>query len=372
MTRDPARISRITGIGLGALLAAGLLAAGLLAAPASALATLAASARIHGASWHTVLSRPDGATPSNAVETVVATGKTSGWAFLASGAAYHRTGRSRWTATALRERGGAVNVAAAATPDDVWAAYRMADRTHLDRWNGRKWATVKAFPGRLTALSVLGPHDVWAFGGLTSPAGQEPAGVFHFNGRRWTEVSATLRGGSALSDRNVWAYRGTTIAHYDGSRWSETDVAALFPARPAGPATRSALTGIVAAGPHDVDAAGAGPTGPHGANGVILHYNGHAWRTAADGPFASAGGQQLTADGTGGLWLPAASATGIPLLFRYSGDRVTVVTLPSPTGWPPAVNSVSRIPGTGEVLSGGVLDDPGNPAVNRSVVFQYS
>ena len=366
MTRDPDRISRLTGIGLGALLSAGLLAA-----PASALAATAAPARIHVPSWHLVLSRPDGAVPANAIETVLATGKTSGWAFLTSGAAYHRTGPTRWRPAALPERGGAVNVAAAASPDDVWAAYRTAGRTHLDRWNGRKWATVKSFPGWLTALSVLGPRNVWAFGGLATRAGQEPAGVFHFDGRAWTEVSATLRGGSALSDRNVWAYRGTTIAHYNGHRWSKTNVAALFPAG-TGPSTSFALTGIVAAGPHNVDAAGVGRAGPHDANGVILHYNGHVWSTAAEGPFASAGGQQLTADGSGGLWLPAASPAGVPLLFRYSRHRVAVVTLPSPTGWPPAVNSVSRIPGTREVLSGGAVVDPSSPAVNRSVVFQYS
>jgi hypothetical protein len=376
MTRGFASTSRIIGLGTGGLLAAGLLTAspGALAAPAvlAGAAGPTAAARAHVASWHTVFSQPDGATPSNAVETVVATGKTSGWAFLASGAAYRRTGGSRWQPAALPQRGGSVNVAAAASPGDVWAAYRDASGTYLDHWNGRRWTTAKSFPGRLTALSVLGPRDVWAFGGLGRPDGRQPAGVFHFDGRRWTEVSSTLQGGSALSDRNVWAYRGTTIAHYDGRQWTDTDVAALFPAATAGQTTRPALTGIIAAGPHDVDATGAGPAGPHGATAVILHGNGRSWERAASGSSASPDGQELTADGRGGLWLPATNAAGIPLLLRYSGGQVTVVTLPSPTGWPPASYSVSRIPGTGEVLSGGAVDNPGDPAVNRSVVFQYS
>ena len=371
MTRGPAPTSRITGLGLGGLLAAGLLTAPATAAQAAPAAG-ATAARAHVASWHTVFSRPDGTAPSDAVETVVATGKTSGWAFLASGLAYRRAGGSRWEPAALPQRGGSVNVAGAASPGDVWAAYRDASGTYLDHWNGRRWTTVKSFPGRLTALSVLGSRDVWAFGGLGRPAGPQPAGVFHFDGERWTEVSSTLQGGSALSDRDVWAYHGTTIAHYNGRRWTETDVAALFPAAAAGQTTRPALSGIIAAGPHDVDATGAGPAGPHGATAVILHSNGLTWEEAASGAFASADRQQLTADGRGGLWLPATSAAGIPLLLRYSGTQVTVVNLPSPTGWPPASYSVSRIPGTGEVLSGGAVDDPGNPAANRSVVFQFS
>ena len=67
--------------------------------------------------------------------------------------------------------------------------------------------------GSLTALSVLGPDDVWAFGG-TGSTGTD--GVFHFNGRTWTEVSVTLEGGSALSNHNVWAFNGTEVEHYNG------------------------------------------------------------------------------------------------------------------------------------------------------------
>ena len=365
--------SIVSALGAGGLVAAGLLGvpSGAVAAPV-APAARAAAGQAHVASWHTVFSRPDGAVPADAVQTVVATGKTSGWAFLASGAAYQRAGRSAWKQAPRPEGGGVVDVATATSADDVWAADRTARGTRLDHWNGRGWITVKDFAGRLTALSVLGPRDVWAFGGLGSPAAQDPPGVFHFDGRRWTEVSATLRGGSALSDRNVWAYTGTKIAHYDGRRWTGTDVAALFPAPAAGQSTAPRVTGIVAAGPGDVDASGAGPAGPRSAGGVILHYDGHRWGRAASGPFASSGVQPLTPDGQGGLWLPSASAAGVPLLFRYSAGRVTVVTLPSPTGWPPASYSVSRVPGTFEVLSGGAVDNPGDPAANRSVVFQFS
>jgi hypothetical protein len=55
------------------------------------------------------------------------------------------------------------------------------------------------------------PRDVSVFGGSS-----EYAGVFHFNGRTWREVSATLEGGSALSDHNAWAFNGTEVEHYNG------------------------------------------------------------------------------------------------------------------------------------------------------------
>lgn len=347
--------------------ASGVLAAG--AATAAYAATTANAAAVHAPAWHTILSLPDGKTPSNAVETVVATGKTSGWAFLSSSAvAYERSGATAWKKVALPERGGAVNVAGATSPGNVWAAYHTASGTHLDRWNGHRWTTVKSFGGQITGLSVLSPNDVWVFGVLTKSNG----GVFHFNGRSWTQVSSIEQGGYAVNDRNVWAYSGTKIAHYDGRRWTQTDVAGLFPAKTPGEYTSPVLTGIIALAPSNVYAIGEGPYGPHSASGVILHYNGHTWSKAAGGGFISRVGQQVASDGKGGLWIPAENVAGPNLLFRYSAGKVTIVYLPTTTNWPTSSNSVSRIPGTTEILSGGAVVNVNNPAVNRSVVFQYS
>jgi hypothetical protein len=138
-------------------------------------------------------------------EAVVATGKTTGWAFLHNDTAYQRVGATAWKKVAFPGHNGYVNAAAASSPSNVWAAFRSTTGgSQVDRWNGRKWAVVKSFPGEVTKLSVLGPNDVWAFGGAS---GSE--GVFHFNGRSWAKVASTLQGGSATSDRNVWAYSGT-------------------------------------------------------------------------------------------------------------------------------------------------------------------
>jgi hypothetical protein len=78
-----------------------------------------------------------------------------------------------------------------------------------------------------------------AFGGLTNKTTKFPQGVFHFNGRSWTQVTAAFQGGSALNDRNVWACTGTTIAHFDGRKWTQVNVAGLFPAKTPGEYTSS-------------------------------------------------------------------------------------------------------------------------------------
>jgi hypothetical protein len=223
---------------------------------------------------------------------------------------------------------------------------------------------MRSFPGQVSALSVLAANDVWVFGGLHGSTSQ---GVFHFDGRHWTQVSSAWQGGSALSDRDIWVYSGTTIGHFDGHRWTEVNVAGLFPAKTPGEYTSPLVTGIVALSPNDVFAAGEGPIGPHSANGVILRFNGRSWGLAARGGFLSAVGQQFAADGLGGLWLSASNVEGPSLLFHYSAGKVAPVSLPGSTGLPTASRSVSRIPGTTEVLSGGSNDN-----TNRSVVFQYS
>lgn len=358
-------------LGMSGMLTAGLFATAYGATAANA-ATVAAQA--HGPSWHTILSLPDGKTPSNTVETVIATGRTTGWAFLSSSpVAYERTGNTSWRTVALPERGGAVSVAGASSSGNVWAAYRTASGgTHLDHWNGRRWTTVKSFPGQVTGISVLGPNDVWVFGGQTNKATKAPQGVFHFNGRGWTQVSSAWQGGYALSDGNVWTYSGTTTGHFNGRKWTETNVAKLFPARTVAETTNPMVTGIIALSPDNVYASGEGPIGAHIANGVILHFNGRTWSKAAGGGFLSSDGQPMASDGHGGLYLPAGNVEGPSLLFHYSAGQVTRVKLPGGGTLPTSSESVSQVPGTAEVLSGGSIYHATNAALNRSVVFQLS
>ena len=347
-------------VGAGGMLAAGLLATTAAATAANAATVKDAAPAARGPAWHTILSAANGRTP-NQIDTVVATGKTTGWAFLNTAtAAYERTGATAWKKVAFPGTGGWVNVAGSSSPSNVWAAYesRTGQAPRLYRWDGRKWTLAKSFNGQglITALSVLGPRDVWVFS-LNA--------IYHFNGRTWTKVSSTLQGGSALNDHNVWAFNGTDVDHYNGRTWTATNVASLLPAQLPGHGP-SALTNILALAPNDVYATGEGDQTPRGGPGVVLHFNGRTWTKAAEsGSFATISGESLTSDGKGGFWI---SSESFPsrlegALFHYSAGKITEVNLGA------FAYSVSRIPGTAEALAGGFQAGTGT---GSSVVWQFS
>ena len=356
MRRKLSSISMV--LGAGGLLAAGL-ASGANAVTTASAASTAKSVAAQTPAWRTVLSVPISA-GNTGFDTVIATGRTTGWAFQnEASVAYERTGAS-WKAVAFPGTDGAVKVAGASSSSDVWAALQSSSGNSelLDHWNGRTWTTATTFPsgGVVTAISALSPSDVWVFGG--SSGGD---GVFHFNGRTWTEVSATLQGGSALSDNNVWAFNGTDMEHYNGRTWTATNVASLLPAQlPAHAA--SSLTNVLALAPNNVYATGEGDQTPRGGPGVVLHYNGHTWtRVAESGAFV--GAEALASDGEGGLWIAAQNFPArLPALFRYSAGQVTDANVSA------EITSVSQIPGTSEALALGFQPGSGG----SSVVLQYS
>jgi hypothetical protein len=190
---------------------------------------------------------PNGAKPG-VVTTVIATGKTTGWAFLRdSKVAYERTGATRWKAVELPGAAGTVQAAGASSPSNVWIAYKpnSGGAPQLYRWNGWKWTLEKNLEkqAEVTGISVLGPHDVWLFGGLGFTG---EVGVSHFNGHTWTQLSSFLEDGSALSDNNVWAFAGTQVDHFNGRKWSAVNVGKLLPPAPAGSSVGSYLTSIAA------------------------------------------------------------------------------------------------------------------------------
>jgi hypothetical protein len=329
-----------------ALAAGGLLTAGL----AAGAATTASAAT--GPAWHVVLSTSSG-TVSDSFVTVVATGQNSGWAFRSDGAAFERTGATTWKQVAFPGTGGVVSAAGASSPSDVWAAYDVSGETQLYHWNGRSWTLAKSFTsGAIGAISALSPSDVWVSG---------TAGMFRFNGRTWTEVSATLGLGSALSDSDVWAFNGTDVDHYNGRTWTATSVASLLPAQLAGhPASN--VSDVIELAPNNVYATGEGDQTPRGGPGVVLHYNGRSWSLVESGGFVEGG--KLASDGAGGLWIEGQSFPGrLPELFHYSAGQVTDT---GPVGEPA---SVSQIPGTREALSGGWESGTGD---GTAVVWQYS
>ena len=344
-------------------------------APSTAAAgptTTAAATAATTVSWHTVLTGPAvtaGQTARYSASAVVATGPTAGWAFVSGAAyAYQRTGPASWKKVPLPGGGsGTVNAAAATSPSNVWAVYNTVSGARLLHWTGRQWTVARTFPGEIGQLSVLGPHDVWVFGGL-----KNNRGVWHYDGRGWTQPASTFSGGYARTDSDVWAYTGQSVAHFDGTRWTTTSLATLMPVAPKGAALKfpPAVTGVIALAPGSVYVTASGNEMPQGGPLAVLHYNGRGWTRVAQGKFIGTVWQQLTPDGTGGLWLPASNGDGNPLLLHYAAGRLTGVNLPSGSVTTPTFAfSVSRIPGTSEVLGAGVRYLEGN-AKTAPVVLQ--
>jgi hypothetical protein len=373
--RSLPRISTVLGV-------AGVAAAGLLstacastAATASAAATgvNVTAARAHVPAWRDLVTvkNVNKNDFSSAFTTVVATGRTSGWAFLSAGPdAYQRTGATPWQKVPLPDKNGNVTAAAASSPSSVWASYVTGHGSQLDHWTGTQWKAVKTFPGRVSALSVLGNDDVWAFGGLNEANGQ---GVWHYNGHTWTLQSRTVQGASAVSDKNVWAFAGQRISHYDGQKWTTVDVAKLLPPKPPyGSRATSSVTSVTALSATDVYALGVGVDQPMGGPLVVLHYNGHSWGKVASGNF-TAGGGELAADGKGGVWIAAAGTDGNPDLLHYSAGKLiqAEAALPTAPHEYTQVRWISNIPGTAEELAGGNESVPGS-STSASVILEYS
>jgi hypothetical protein len=99
---------------------------------------------------------------------------------------------------------------------------------------------------------------------------------------------------------------------------------------------------------------------------VLLHWNGHRWSKVAGGLFGFGVQpvQPIISDGHGGLWIPMPGAGGQrSYLLHYAAGHLRVAALPGGTGWT-SVDTVSRIPGTFEVLAGGFTHALNNPGVN--------
>jgi len=115
-----------------------------------------------------------------------------------------------------------------------------------------------------------------------------------------------LEGGSGRSARDVWAFGGTDVAHWNGSAWSRTSVARLLPAAQKSHLNDPAVTGVFEQSADSVYATGNGNQQDDGGPVVLLHWNGHRWSKVAGGLFGFGvqPAQPIVSDGHGGLWIP--------------------------------------------------------------------
>jgi hypothetical protein len=316
-------------------------------------------------SWHFVKS-PVQFTQATAV---VATGKTTGFAFesntLGNSILLERTGATSWKqVTSPVKRLEDVIEAEATSPTNVYAFTLLpSSGSRILRFNGTKWTVLKTFTGTIGSATVLSSDDIWVFG---RSAGA-PLGVYHYNGKTWTKVATSLGDGYAISDKSVYAISGgTTVAHYNGTKWSAANLAALLPKK-----TKSAdptLNSVLAESASNIYAIdGGGNAEIAGDPVVILHYNGSKWSKVAE--YAGGVSTPPGADGKGGLWDGALGNAGSAVLLHYTDGKLAVIASPKYDGHWTQVNFLSRIPGTAEELAGGQLLE--NEAM-ADAILQYS
>ena len=342
------------------------------AALAVTFAATATAVTPASASWRIVKRVPSGALGD--FTAIVAVGRTGGWAFngISRPTAWKRSGPS-WVRVSFPSQNGEEVVAAgASSATNVWAFTASGGRSRALRWSGSHWSVQRSFAAQVGGAVVISASDVWVFGQPVVPG--SGLGAWHYNGHVWSRVASGrgLEGGSGLSAHDIWAFAGTKVAHWNGHRWASTSVARLLPAKRL--LNDPAVVGIDAQSPSSVFAIGSGNTQDEGGPTVVLHYNGHSWSKVAQGSFGLGTSplQQVSSDGHGGLWIPMPGFAGRPsFMVHYSAGRLSQAALP---GGASKINveSVSRIPGTADVLGGGFTHAPGNPGAGVvAVILQF-
>jgi hypothetical protein len=352
---------------------AGLLAIG--GAGAATAGTAAGRGTAAVPRWHVVKSLKTDFTGD--FTAVVATGKTTAWAFdgyaPATGpTAWERSGAT-WKKVAFPGKASDYVVTAGATSaSNVWAfTNNIFGPARALRWTGSKWSVMKTFPGQglIGAASVVARNDVWVFG-QSYPSGP---GVWHYNGRGWAQVSKNLNGGSALAWNDAWAFGGTSVDHWNGHKWAPMSVKGLLPAKLKTNLNDPLVVGILARSDKDVYAIGNGNLQDEGGPVVVLHYNGTKWTKLAQGSFGYGPGPEFSSDGSGGLWLPMDGPFGgTSYLVHYAGGKLTKAAVPvSPATL--TIRSVARVPGGTQQLAGGFTHASGNRGSKVvAVILQYS
>ena len=302
------------------------------------------------------------------------TGKTTAWGFEGLGltspaTAWHENGGT-WNRVAFPSKPDEEVVAAGAdSPKDVWAfTTNFSGGSRVLRWNGSAWSVVKTFPDQIADATVVSGTDVWVYGETGAP-GLPALGIWFYNGSRWTRVSKTFAGGSALSDKDVWGFNGTSVEHWTGTHWTATSVQSLLPAKNPEGLNSPAVAGVLALSARNVYVLGSGNAEDEGGPLVVLHYNGSTWSKVASGQFGDGPAPQIAADGSGGLWLPMdGSDGGTSYLVHYSGGKLTTAVLPV-SAPKITIDAVAQIPGTAQELAGGFTHTAGNRGTGVAAII---
>jgi hypothetical protein len=225
-------------------------------------------------------------------------------------------------------------------------------------WTGQRWNAPVHFPGDSQIFEAVanGPSDVWAFG-LIQTTTSRSVFVLHYNGTRWSRVTAPLvvlstQGASAVSASDIWAAgepanptgcgSNVVVARWNGTSWK-------LPVQPhvhvpAG--DELSADAIAAVSPDSVWLDGSLST-CRGAelSTVVWHWNGKTWSQVRF-PYPATGALSFAQDGHGGVWLAPDTNPGSDWVAHYSDGSWTRDTIPNQRGYAAELSMLTWIPGT--------------------------
>jgi hypothetical protein len=206
------------------------------------------------------------------------------------------------------------------------------------RWHQVNTPNPSGQANYLSAVTIVGPDDVWAVGAWVRATSTPGTLTEHWNGSKWSVVSSPnatqgyneLYGVSAVSTSDVWAVgyhniaeygsEKTMIEHWDGARWR-------IMASPNIGQKANFLYDVAAIGTDDVWAVGQGASS-NISTGVAMaqHWDGSAWSVVTT-PNVGTGANTLygvTALATDDVWAVGESKRGA-LVLHYDGSVWSVV-----------------------------------------------
>ena len=273
--------------------------------------------------------------------------------------------------------------AAAASPDDAWAAGTLDDNTSvvLQHWDGEKWRGVDhaaAPEGSLSFvldIAAFGPKSAWLTGFDWNPeSGADVSYLERWTGSRWQRVSlpAAPGGGNVrpsgitgTGPDDAWVTADTLtgevakplLYHWDGGGWTVREV----PTPAASPTGWTA--GLpVATGRNAVSVVGSTNEDTPEAT-MAVRWTGSRWQQLPAPPLGQI--NAASADGAGRLWIGGWSA-GNPhsVLSRWTGTEWATEELPADVTEHSEMSSVTGIagvPGTKGVFAAGLAGCASDP-----------
>jgi hypothetical protein len=243
-----------------------------------------------------------------------------------------------------------LNGVAVAGAADIWAVGSANnEQTLIIHWNGTTWSAVPSpNPGTvlntLEGVAVVSPGDVWAVGLYSSQQPDEVTLALHWDGTAWAVVPTAnqatiynvLSAVTVVGPTDIWAagFSGwsgaqTLIEHWDGTSWT------IVPSANPDP-IRNFLIGLAATGPSNVWAVGY-VTDYTGTSYQTLteHWDGTGWtQVASPRPGATNTLLGIGAVGPGDIWAVGVQQSGSlyqTLVTRYSDPCASGTPTPSPT-----------------------------------------